>query len=81
MAFQIIEKNGKQYRKNINPNGKCKYHVELRCVCCNPDCDYNCSIDDETEEEMENILDNIIQKVGDVDVSCIYKMEMRNSNT
>ena len=60
MAFQIIEKNGKQYRKNINPKGKCKYHVELRCVCCNPHCDYNCSIDDEKEEEMENIWDNII---------------------
>ena len=65
MAFQIIEKNGKQYRKNINPNGKCKYHVELRCVCCNPDCDYNCNIDDEVEEEMENIWNNIIQKAGD----------------
>lgn len=62
MAFQIVEKNGKQYRKNINPNGKCKYYPELRCVCCNPDCDYNCRIDDGIEEKMENILDSYLER-------------------
>lgn len=60
MAFQIIEKNGKQYRKHINNTGKCKYHSELKCVCCNPECDHNCSIDDELEEIMENELFDMI---------------------
>lgn len=59
MAFQIIENNGKRYRKNINPNGKCKYHADLRCVCCNPDCDYNCSINDELEEKMDELFNEI----------------------
>lgn len=53
--FQIIEKNGRKYRKNINPDGRCKHHQNLKCVCCNPECDYNCSIDDELEEQMEEI--------------------------
>ena len=56
MAFQIIEKNGKSYRKNINKTGQCKYNYQLKCVCCNPECDHNCSIDDELEEEIENNL-------------------------
>ena len=60
MAFKIIEKNGKSYRKNINQTGMCKYHSDIRCVCCNPECDYNCNIDDELEEEMENRLDDFI---------------------
>lgn len=60
MAFKIIKLNGKNYRKNINPDGKCKYYKELRCVCCNPDCDYNISIDDILEEQIENDLEKFI---------------------
>lgn len=56
MAFDIIEKNGKQYRKNINKTGKCKHYNDIKCISCNPECDHNCSIDDELEEEMENSL-------------------------
>lgn len=52
MAFKIIEKNGKSYRVNINKTGMCKYYPSLKCICCNPECDYNCSIDDELEEEL-----------------------------
>ena len=55
MAFQIIEKDGKSYRKNINKTGKCKYYPEVRCVCCNPECDNNCSVDDELEEMFPNL--------------------------
>lgn len=54
MAFQIIEKDGKSYRKNINKTGQCKHYPEVRCVCCNPECDHNCSVDDELEEMLEN---------------------------
>ena len=60
MAFKIIEKNGRSYRKNINQTGMCKHYPDLRCVCCNPECDHNCSIDDELEEELENRLDEFI---------------------
>ena len=60
MAFQIIEKDGKSYRKNINKTGKCKYYPEVRCVCCNPECDNNCSIDDELEEMLENQFMNFL---------------------
>ena len=56
MAFQIIEKDGKSYRKNINKTGQCKHYPEVRCVCCNPECDHNCSVDDELEEMLENQL-------------------------
>lgn len=60
MAFQIIEKNGKQYRKNINTTGNCKHYQNIRCVCCNPDCDRNCSIDDELVEEMESLCNKLL---------------------
>lgn len=60
MAFQIVEKNGKQYRKNINKTGRCKYYPELQCVCCDPECDHNCRIDDELEEIIENKLFDFI---------------------
>ena len=60
MSFKIVKKNGREYRKNINPNGKCKYYKELRCVCCNPECDYNCSVDDELEEQMEKDLEKFL---------------------
>lgn len=60
VAFKIIEKNGKSYRKNINTTGQCVHYPEIRCVCCNPECDHNCSIDDELEEELENRLDEFI---------------------
>ena len=60
MAFKIIEKNEKRYRKNINKTGMCKHYPDVRCVCCNPECDHNCSIDDELEEELENSLDEFI---------------------
>ena len=60
MAFKIMEKNGKSYRKNINKTGMCKYYSDLKCVCCNPECDHNCSIDDELEEEIENRLEEFI---------------------
>lgn len=56
MAFDIIKKNGKEYRRNINKNGNCKYHKDLKCVCCNPECDHNCSIDDELQEKIEDEL-------------------------
>ena len=51
--FEIIEKDGNRYRKNINPNGMCKHYPELRCVCCNEECDHNCSIDDLLLEQIE----------------------------
>ena len=51
-----IEKNEKSYRKNINKTGQCKHYPEVRCVCCNPECDHNCSVDDELEEMLENQL-------------------------
>lgn len=60
MAFKIIKKNGKSYRKNINATGQCVYYPEVRCVSCNPTCDHNVSIDDELEEEMENRLEEFI---------------------
>lgn len=60
MSFKIIKKNGTSYRKNINKTGMCKYYPDLKCVCCNPECDHNCSIDDELEEEMENRLEEFI---------------------
>ena len=60
MAFKIIEKNGKSYRKNINTTGTCKHYQDLKCVCCNQECDHNCSIDDELEEEIEDRLDEFI---------------------
>ena len=44
VAFKIIEKNGKSYRKNINTTGQCVHYPEIRCVFCNPECDHNCSI-------------------------------------
>lgn len=47
-------KTGKSYRKNINTTGKCAYHPEVKCICCNPTCHYNVSIDNELEEEIEN---------------------------
>ena len=53
MAFKIIKKDNKEYRKNINPNGRCKYYPELRCVCCNENCDYNVGVDDELDEKLE----------------------------
>lgn len=59
MAFKIIEKNGNQYRKHINPDGQCKYHPELRCICCNTECDHNCSVDDELEDELMDAWDKI----------------------
>lgn len=59
MAFKTIENNGNQYRKHINSNGKCKYYPELRCVCCNSECDHNCRIDDELEDELMDIFDVI----------------------
>lgn len=59
MAFKIIEKNGNQYRKHINPDGNCKHYPKLRCVCCNPECDHNCSIDDELEDELMDIWDKV----------------------
>ena len=37
VAFKIIEKNGKSYRKNINTTGQCVHDPEIRCVCCNPE--------------------------------------------
>lgn len=54
MSFHIIEKNGKSYRKNINTTGMFKHYPNIRCVCCNPECDHNCSIDDELEEEFDS---------------------------
>lgn len=60
MAFKIVEKNDKIYRKNINTTGQCVYYPDVRCVCCNPTCDHNVSIDDELEEEMENMIENFI---------------------
>ena len=60
MAFKIIKKNGKSYRKNINTTGQCMYYPGVKCVCCNPTCDHNSSIDDELEEEMENRLEEFI---------------------
>ena len=53
IMFEIIEKDDKIYKKNINPDGMCKYYQELRCICCNEMCDYNCSIDDLLNEELE----------------------------
>jgi len=58
--FIVVEKNGVKYRKNHNTTGRCIYHLELKCVCCNPECAYNCSVDDELENELENDLLNII---------------------
>lgn len=56
MSFDIIQKDGKEYRKNINKSGNCKEFSDIKCCCCNPDCDHNVSIDDLLEEEMENKL-------------------------
>ena len=62
MSFEIVKKDGKTYRKNINKTGRCVGYPELKCVCCNPECDHNCSIDDELEEQMENELERFIQQ-------------------
>lgn len=53
MAFEIIEKDGCIYRRNINKTGKCKHYPDLKCCCCDPECDYNVSIDDELEDMMD----------------------------
>lgn len=58
MAFEIVEKNGNKFRRNINRTGKCVHYPELSCVCCNPECDHNVSIDDELEDQ---ILDDFLK--------------------
>lgn len=54
----------------------CKYYPDVKCVCCNLECDHNCSIDDELEEEIEDKLEEFIFS-WDLDSFDKYEKEIK----